>query len=149
MRCIPRDWSALRLRALITAIAAAWAFLALPALYAQNPRPTDYDVKAAYLYNFGRFVDWPGKAEATQGTSFTVCIIGQDPFGPSLDATLAGETIGGKTIVAKRISGAEESTVARFFLTAATQAGLTRSFGSSTEGYFDRSECRSSPSVAA
>ena len=127
VRCIPRDWSALRLRALITAIAAAWAFLALPALYAQNPRPTDYDVKAAYLYNFGRFVDWPGKAEATQGTSFTVCILGQDPFGPSLDATLAGETIGGKTIVAKRISGAEESDNCQIlFLTAMDESRLNR-----------------------
>jgi hypothetical protein len=66
-------------------------------------------VKAAYLYNFGRFVEWPGKAAAAQGGSFTVCVLGQDPFGPSLDATLAGETIGGKTIVANRISSPEES----------------------------------------
>jgi hypothetical protein len=94
---------------LLTVVAAAWAFLSIPALHAQNPRPTDYQVKATYLYNFGRFVEWPGKVAADQGGSFTVCVLGQDPFGRSLDATLAGETIGGKTIVAKRISGAEES----------------------------------------
>ena len=99
----------LSLRPLLIAVAAACAFLAIPALHAQNPRPTDYQVKAAYLYNFGRFVEWPEKAAANQGGPFTVCVLGQDPFGPSLDATLAGETIGGKTVVAKRISGAEES----------------------------------------
>ena len=87
----------------------AWTLLAIPTLHAQNPKPTDYEVKAAYLYNFGRFVEWPEKAAANQGGPFTVCVLGQDPFGPSLDATLAGETIGGKTIVAKRISGAEAS----------------------------------------
>jgi YfiR/HmsC-like len=104
-------WSvlSLRLRPLLTAVAAAWALLAIPALHAQNARPTDYQVKATYLYNFGRFIEWPGKVAAAEGGSFTVCVLGQDPFGPSLDATLAGETIGGRTIVAKRISSAEES----------------------------------------
>lgn len=99
----------LSLRPLLIAVAAACAFLPIPVLHAQNPRPTDYQVKATYLYNFGRFIEWPGKVAAAQGGSFTVCVLGQDPFGPSLDATLAGETIGGKTVVAKRISSAEES----------------------------------------
>ena len=101
-------WPVFSIRPPLTAIV-AWALLAIPVLHAQNPRPTDYEVKAAYLYNFGRFVEWPEKAVAIQGGPFTVCVLGQDPFGHSLDATLAGETIGGKTIVAKRISSAEES----------------------------------------
>lgn len=112
VRRVPRDqarWPVLRLCLLLSTVAAAWTLLAIPALQAQNARPTDYEVKAAYLYNFGRFVEWPGKVAAAQGGSFTVCVLGQDPFGPRLDATLAGETIGGKTIVAKRISSAEES----------------------------------------
>jgi hypothetical protein len=95
------------LRRMLTALVLAWALLVTPGLDAQSPKPTDYDVKAAYLYNFGRFVEWPLKA--AQDGSFTVCILGQDPFGPTLDATLSGETIGGKTVVAKRISGPEES----------------------------------------
>lgn len=93
----------------LTALVVAWGLLATPALHAQNPKPTDYDVKAAYLYNFGRFVEWPEKVAATQSSSFTVCVFGQDPFGRSLDATLSGETIGGRLIVAKRISSEEES----------------------------------------
>jgi YfiR/HmsC-like len=112
VRCVPlgeATWPVLSLHLLLTAVAVAWVFVASPALQAQNPRPTDYEVKATYLYNFGRFVEWPGKIAAAQGGPFTVCVLGQDPFGNSLDATLAGETIGGKTIVAKRISSAEES----------------------------------------
>jgi len=112
VRRVPSDRATrpvLSLRPLLIAVAAACAFLAIPVLHAQNPRPTDYQVKATYLYNFGRFIEWPGKVAAAQGGSFTVCVLGQDPFGPSLDATLAGETIGGKTVVAKRISSAEES----------------------------------------
>jgi len=92
---------------LLTALVLAWALLVIPGVGAQSPKPTDYDVKAAYLYNFGRFVEWPAKA--AQDGSFTVCVLGQDPFGPTLDATLSGETIGGKSVVAKRISGPEQS----------------------------------------
>jgi hypothetical protein len=112
VRCTLPDqgtWRVLGRRPWLTAVAIAWGLLAIPGALAQSPRPTDYDVKAVYLYNFGRFVEWPGKVEATQGGSFTVCVLGQDPFGPSLDTTLAGETIGGKTVIAKRISSAQES----------------------------------------
>jgi hypothetical protein len=112
VRRVPGDRATrpvLSLRPLLIAVTAACAFLAIPVLHAQNPRPTDFQVKATYLYNFGRFIEWPRKVAAAQGGSFTVCVLGQDPFGPSLDATLAGETIGGKTVVAKRISSAEES----------------------------------------
>jgi hypothetical protein len=110
LRCILQDqgpWRVLGRRPWLTAVALAWGLLATPGVRAQSAKPTDYDVKAAYLYNFGRFVEWPAKA--AQGDSFAVCVLGQDPFGPTLDATLAGETIGGKSVVAKRISGPQES----------------------------------------
>jgi YfiR/HmsC-like len=112
LRCILQDqetWQVPGRCRWLTAVVIAWGLLAIPGALAQSPKPTDYDVKAVYLYNFGRFVEWPGKVDATQGGSFTVCVLGQDPFGPSLDTTLAGETIGGKTVVAKRISSAQES----------------------------------------
>jgi hypothetical protein len=85
-----------------------WTLVAVPCLWAQGPKPTDYDVKAAYLYNFGRFVEWPDSV-ATKSDSFNVCVLGQDPFGPALDATLAGETIGGKNVTARRISSPQEA----------------------------------------
>ena len=90
------------------AVILVWTLVAVPCLWAQGPKPTDYDVKAAYLYNFGRFVEWPDSV-ATKSDSFNVCVLGQDPFGPALDATLAGETIGGKNVTARRISSPQEA----------------------------------------
>ncbi len=84
-------------------MALAWALVVVPSLWAQGSKPTDYDVKAAYLYNFGGFVEWPAKARADNGDSFTICVLGQDPFGSALDAALAGETIAGKNVAVKRI----------------------------------------------
>jgi hypothetical protein len=80
------------------------AFFGSTGILAQQPKPSEYQVKATYLYNFGRFVKWPGTIPAGKGDSFSVCVLGQDPFGSILDSTLAGEALDGKPIVLRRIS---------------------------------------------
>ena len=67
-------------------------------------KPSEYQVEAAYLYNFGRFVEWPAKIATAKTGSFTICVLGEDPFGQALDATLAREMIGNQRVVARRIS---------------------------------------------
>ena len=78
-------------------------------LRAQQPKASEYDVKATYLFNFGRFVQWPANAPAAQSDSFPICVIGKDPFGPALDKILSGETIDGKAVVAKRVVKAQDA----------------------------------------
>ena len=56
-----------------------------PAAAAGEGRPTEYEVKAAFLYNFARFVTWPDSA--VQDT-LTICIAGEDPFGDAFDTVL-------------------------------------------------------------
>ena len=87
----------------LAGIAAALMFVAT-VVRAQQPKPNEYQVKATYLYNFGRFVKWPETAPAGKGDSFSVCVLGQDPFGPILDATLAGEALDGKPVVLRRLA---------------------------------------------
>jgi hypothetical protein len=76
-------------------------------LNAQQSKPEEYQVKAVYLYNFGRFVEWP--AMAVPNESFTICVLGQDPFGGALDATVAGEVIDKRKLVAKRIASIRDA----------------------------------------
>src|SRR5258708_40301094 len=88
----------------LAAFVAVWVFLCTGMVHAQQPKPKEYEVKAAYLYNFGRFVRWPADIPAAQDNSFPICVLGQDPFGPTLDSTLVGETLAGKPVVVRRIS---------------------------------------------
>ncbi|MCU1286407.1 MAG: hypothetical protein JWO13_2757 [Acidobacteriales bacterium] len=81
---------------------------ALATTSSAQARATEYQVKAAYLYNFGKFVSWP-PAQTNDGDSFGVCVLGKDPFGSSLDATIANATVANKKIVAKRITSADEA----------------------------------------
>jgi len=106
----------------LAAIAIATVVLAVPFTLAQSARPADYEVKAAYLYNFGRFVEWPARVTAAKTGGFSICVLGEDPFGPALDATLAGETIGNQKVVARRISSPRESVDCQILFISSSEA---------------------------
>jgi uncharacterized protein DUF4154 len=91
-------------RVVVMLLIMTWVFSAQPPLGAQQPKASEFQVKAAYLYNFGRFVQWPDGGGGNRTDSFEICVLGTDPFGQALDATLAGGTIGGKSVAAKRIA---------------------------------------------
>jgi hypothetical protein len=92
-------------------IQAALAVLLIAALFvsgkplAAQSSPTEYEVKAAFLLNFARFVEWPPEVFPASGEPLTVCILGQDPFGPAIDTMLQGQTAAGRALVARRITG--------------------------------------------
>lgn len=81
--------------------------------FAQNNKPNEYQVKAAYLYNFGKFVSWPASFTPPNKDSFAICILGQDPFGTALESTVAGEKVGGKPVEVLRISKKQEAASCR------------------------------------
>lgn len=62
----------------------------------------EYAVKAAYLYNFTRFTQWPETAFADAG-SFSVCVLGDDPFGAAL-ASLEGKTVEQRPLRVRRLA---------------------------------------------
>jgi hypothetical protein len=70
---------------------------------------SEYEVKAAYLYNFGRFIEWPHDAPSSRASDFSICVLGHDPFGQTLDTTISGERIDSKNVVARRISAGDEA----------------------------------------
>ncbi len=60
---------------------------------AQSELPTEYEVKAAFIHNIAKFVEWPATRDATR--TLKLCILGQNPYGSTLDA-LQGKPIGDK-----------------------------------------------------
>ena len=87
---------------LLTAVTAGFAVTAPAA------EVSEYDLKAAFLYNFVRFVDWPQDAFAGERTPLTICVLGEDPFGPSLDAVVRGEQVGERGMVIQRTGGLDD-----------------------------------------
>jgi hypothetical protein len=109
---------------LITAILAGHAVLSLP-VRAQQSKPQEYQVKAVYLLNFGKFIQWPAAAipaPAPADDSFAICVLGRDPFGEFLDAALAGETINNRKVAPKRITNPHDSANCQIIFIAASEA---------------------------
>ncbi|MBA4149325.1 MAG: YfiR family protein [Verrucomicrobia bacterium] len=62
-----------------------------------------YHVKAAFLYNFLKFVDWPPQT-LPQNSPYVVGVLGEDPFGAVLDSTMQGKVINGRRIIVVRVT---------------------------------------------
>src|SRR5438093_10899211 len=75
---------------------------------AQGDRALEYQVKAAFLYNFVKFVDWPPDV-SKPNSPITIGILGEDPFGDKLDAMIKGKSVDGRELVIKRhLDGPQE-----------------------------------------
>ncbi len=78
---------------------------ALPAA-AQAPASEaypEYAVKAAYLLNFARYVQWPPEAFQRSDAPLVISVLGSDPFGPLLDE-MGKKKIDGRPIAVRRLS---------------------------------------------
>jgi len=114
-------------------LAAGW-FMVPPSLRAQEGKPSEYQIKAVYLYNFGKFIQWPKTEVSNSPGSFFICVLGQDPFGVNLDSTIAGESLEGKNLVARRISKLEELPVCRILFISASESSQLKKILAVLEG---------------
>jgi hypothetical protein len=71
----------------------------MPAAGAQE---LEYPLKAAFLFNFVKFVEWPADAFAGERSPIAICIFGTDPFGDTLDNVVRGETVAGRGLIVQR-----------------------------------------------
>lgn len=62
----------------------------------------EYKIKAAFIYNFAKFVEWPQQAFVNNNSPVIIGVLGRDPFGDILDDTVKNKTIGKRKIVVTR-----------------------------------------------
>ena len=104
--------------ALAVALLPTAAFAGAPGKLTQ-----EYDLKAVFLYNFAQFVDWPADAFADANTPITIGILGQDPFGTSLDEVVANESAHDRKLVVRRYRDPEQADSCQILFISASEAG--------------------------
>jgi hypothetical protein len=70
----------------------------------------EYTLKAAYLTKFVPFIDWPDAVFASPTAPVTICVVGEDPFGATLDKAAAVVAAGGRKLAVRRIPEANADT---------------------------------------
>ncbi len=79
---------------MLVALAFSFTLAYSAPLFAQAKLPTEYEIKAAFLYNFAKFAEWPSSAFSSPKQPLNICVFGRDPFGRALDDALLGKAIG-------------------------------------------------------
>lgn len=86
---------------MVSPIGKTAAFLAavLVSVPSQADQAAEYDLKAAFLYNFASFIEWPADAFSSTESPFVIGVLGADPFGGSLREVLQAEQIKARPIL--------------------------------------------------
>jgi YfiR/HmsC-like len=79
-----------------------------PSILSQDAPSVEYQLKAAFLLNFAKFVEWPQDAFQTEKTPITLCVFRRNPFGNTLDEVLREKAINNRELQARRINDPSE-----------------------------------------
>jgi hypothetical protein len=82
----------------------------------------EYQVKAAFLYNFAKFVEWPSQAFLTPKDPITVCVFGHNPFGEALEEVIHGKSIDGRSFVYRQVSDSEGASACQILFVASSES---------------------------
>lgn len=82
----------------------------------------EYQVKAAFLMNFVKFVEWPASTFREPDSPISICILGEDPFGKALDQLIAGESVNGRKVTVERVKRTPPKNCQVLFLSRAERA---------------------------
>ncbi|HUA67460.1 MAG TPA: YfiR family protein [Candidatus Saccharimonadales bacterium] len=86
-----------------------WIFLLARGVFAQESGPSEYQIKAAFLYHFAQFVKWPPQAFASPTSPVVIGVLGKNMFGGNLEQTIRNKTINNHPIEFKQFDSVSEA----------------------------------------
>lgn len=94
---------------------------------ADNAADAEYRLKAAYLFNFARFAQWPPATFTATNSPLVIGVLGNNPFGAALEEVVRGRFVNGRPVVVKPVATAEEAKFCQVvFIPASEQANVRR-----------------------
>jgi hypothetical protein len=102
--------------------------------HADPPGFKESQLKAAFVYNFAKFVEWPADSLSHTGTPIAIGVLGDDIFRAELDKTVKGRTINGHEIVVRRIESLEQAQQTHILYVSAEKDSQFSRFQDALEG---------------
>jgi hypothetical protein len=81
----------------------------------------EYRIKAAFLFNFTRFIGWPAESFADPASPIVIGVTGEDPFGAELANVLKGRRVNGRPIVVRSITNSDDARTAHLLFIGTTE----------------------------
>lgn len=81
----------------------------------------EYQVKAAFLYNFAKFVEWPAEGFQSGNEPIVICVLGSDPFGHDLENAVKGKAIDGHPLTTRKIKDLKQISGCRILFATAPE----------------------------
>jgi len=96
-------------------------------VHAQGSVADEYQVKAAFLFNFAKFVEWPADTFKAGDEPITICVLGQDPFGSTLEDVVRDKIVAGRPFVVRQVSTIPQALKCQIVFVTASERKRTRS----------------------
>lgn len=89
--------------------------------FTQGSPPSEYQIKAAFLYNFAKFVEWPPQAFAGPGSPMVIGVLGKNVFGGDLERTIRNKTVNNHPFQFKEFHSVPEATNCQILFISASE----------------------------
>jgi hypothetical protein len=94
---------------LLTVTLMALAYISCPLALRGQSEVDEYRLKAAFLFHFAQFVEWPSNPARGTESGFVFCVVGEDPFQGDLEGTVQGKSVSGKIIRVRHIKQPQDT----------------------------------------
>jgi hypothetical protein len=95
----------------------------------------EYQVKAAFLYNFAKFVEWPAASFKGPNDPIAICVFGQSPVKGTLEQAVSGKTIGSRAFIVRQVSEVQAASSCHIlFLSSSERKRLRSTLGEIKDG---------------
>jgi hypothetical protein len=85
------------------------------------PTLSEYQIKALFLFNFAKYVDWPTNAFGDSSAPIVIGLVGDDSFGDDVNRVVGGKTINNRPVVFKRVAGEQEFRTCQILFVSASE----------------------------
>jgi len=96
--------------------------------YCQKPTATEYEVKAAFLFNFAKFVEWPPGTFTGNSSPLRVCVLGAEETGAAMEKIVQGKTANGRQLRIERLNGLDQVKGCELLFVGASKSGEAEKF---------------------
>lgn len=97
----------------------AFLLAVLPAIGAMGQPVNEYQMKAAYVYNLAKFVEWPAGTFKNPTDPISICVLGQSPVQTPLEEAVHGESIDDRKLIVRSLGNVQQATACHILFVAA------------------------------